>query len=72
MKEEGEGCCGNFTVATDHGVPHEGVGMRNAAEETVSVVDVAGVGDGAECEESAEGERVSDETGESHACLNLS
>lgn len=73
MEKEGECRGGNsrFVVASDHGVPHEGVGFGYTAEETMGVADVAGVGEGAEREDSAEGEGVVDEADDGHACLNL-
>lgn len=37
----------------------------------MGVADVAGVGEGAEREDSAEGEGVVDEADDGHACLNL-
>ena len=52
VEKEGECRGGNsrFVVASDHGVPHEGVGFGDTADETVGVADVAGVGEGAERE----------------------
>lgn len=50
IEEEGEGHGGNsgLVIASNDGVPHEGVGFKNTAEKTVGVAKVAGIGEGAE------------------------
>jgi len=50
VEEEGEGHdrISGLVISSDDGVPHEGVGLRNTAENTVGVADVAGIGECAE------------------------
>lgn len=73
-EEVGEGNVGvpGFPIASDHGVPHESVGLvDDAVEEKVGVANVSGIGERAEGEEPARRERVGDEAGPGHAGMNL-
>lgn len=50
IEEEREGHGGNsgLVIASNDGVPHKGVGLKNTAEKTVGVAEVTGIGEGAE------------------------
>ncbi|KAJ1433015.1 xylulose kinase-like [Sesbania bispinosa] len=73
LKKEGEGNGGNsgFAIASDHGVPHVSVGFLDSVEENMSIANVSGIGECAEREDPAGGERVGNEAGAGHVCLNL-